>query len=194
MIREEFPSLYRMLYARVSATPDALFLRRKVDGAWIDTNWAEGYVIIQKVARALATLGFTPGTKVNILANTNLQWIVSDLAIMSAGGVTVPIYQSNTPGECQYIIDNCEARFIFAENAYQLDKLRKVRDELPRIEKVILFDGAGDGDWVLAWDEFLALARRRKPSWRNGARRSSPKMTPPMSTPPARPARPRAPC
>lgn len=158
MIREEFPSLYRMLYARVSATPDALFLRHKVDGAWIDMNWAQGYALVQKVARAMASLGFTPGTKVNILANTNTQWIASDLAIMSAGGVTVPIYQSNTPAECQYIVDNCEARFIFAENAYQLDKLRKVRDELPRVEKVILFDGAADDDWVLSWDAFLALA------------------------------------
>lgn len=160
MIREEFPSLYRLLYARVSATPDGLFLRRKIDGAWVDMNWAEGYALVQKVGRALAALGFEPGTKVSILANTSMPWIVSDLAIMAAGGVTVPIYQSNTPAECQYIIDNCEARFVFAENAYQLDKLRKVRAELPRIEKVILFDGPGDGDWVLSWDEFLALAER----------------------------------
>lgn len=158
MIHEEFPSLYKMLYARVSATPDGLFLRRKIDGRWVDMSWAEGYALIQKVGRALGTLGFEPGTKVNLLANTSMPWIVSDLAIMAAGGVTVPIYQSNTPAECQYIIDNCEARFVFAENAYQLDKLRKVKGELSRIEKVILFDGPGDGDWVLSWDEFLALA------------------------------------
>lgn len=156
MRRQEFASLYAMLQARIAKTPEAPFLRTKRNGVWHDTSWRTGGERIEAIMRGLAALGFKPDDKVNILGNTSDLWILTDLAIVGMGGICVPIYQSNTPEDCQYIIDNCEAKFVFAENAAQLKKLLAIRNQISNVAKVITFDGAGaDGDWVLSWDEFL---------------------------------------
>ncbi|MCF6249297.1 MAG: long-chain fatty acid--CoA ligase, partial [Desulfobacula sp.] len=97
---------------------------------------------------------------VNILSYTCYKWVLTDLVKMSIGAGTVGIYQSNLPQDCNYIINHSDAVLIFAEDQTQLDKLFEIREEIPNIRKVILFNGDCKGDdWVITYDEFIALGR-----------------------------------
>jgi len=101
---------------------------------------------------------------VSILAGTRVEWTVSDLGIAFAGAVAVPIYQSNTPEECQFILENSSAVLVFAEDQKQLAKLQKEKARLPKIHHVILMEGEGDGSWVLSLEQLKARGREQKKS------------------------------
>ena len=72
------------------------------------------------VADGLAALGLKRGDRVAVIGDTNLEWILADLGILGAGGITVTIYQSNQPHECQYILADSRARWIFCDTEVQV--------------------------------------------------------------------------
>ena len=122
-------------------------------------TWAEHYEKVKKASKSLLALGVQLDQKVNVLSYSRYEWALADHAIMTVGAVTVGIYQSNLPKDCQYIIDHCDAVFIFVENELQLKKVLEVRDQIPKVKKVITFDETGysNDDWVITFDEFLKL-------------------------------------
>jgi len=83
------------------------------------------------------------------------------MADATIGAATVGIYQSNLPEDCKYIINHSDAVVVFAENQQQLDKLLQIRNDLPNIRKVILFNGSApaDDDWIISFTEFLELSK-----------------------------------
>ena len=82
------------------------------------------------------------------------------MALMSIGSVTVGIYQSNLPKDCRYIINHSDAVLVFVEDDVQLAKVLSIREEIPKIRKVILFKGTPPvDDWVISFDEFLELGK-----------------------------------
>nr|MDA8402845.1 long-chain fatty acid--CoA ligase [Desulfobacteraceae bacterium] len=100
------------------------------------------------------------GDKVIILSNSCYRWVLSDMANAVVGIATVGIYQSNLPQDCKYIINHSDSVLVFAENKTQLDKILKIRDEIPNIRKVILFSGEHKGDdWIISFEEFLKLGK-----------------------------------
>lgn len=140
---------------------------------WFDENgspttltWSAFYDQVRTAAKSLMTLGVEHGDKVIILSYTCYKWVLTDLANMSIGAATVGIYQSNLPQDCAYIINHSDAVLVFAENQAQLDKLLEIRDQIPRIRKVILFNGTREDltgppadDWVIGYDDFLGLGK-----------------------------------
>jgi long-chain acyl-CoA synthetase len=120
--------------------------RQKRDGQWIDTSWGELARRTRNVSDGLAALGLRPGDRVAVIGDTQLEWIVADLGILGAGGITVTIYQSNLPHECAFILANSGARFIFCDTDVQVAKIREVRAQLPSLEGIIRARGpAADG-------------------------------------------------
>src|SRR5262249_12665001 len=109
----------------------------------------------------LRALGVESGDRVAILSNTRAEWVEADVGILYAGAVTVPIYQSNTPKECEYILVDSQSRVVFVEDAAQLAKLVAVRPALGGVMKVVLMSGASDGDagWVTTWAELRASGK-----------------------------------
>ena len=105
-------------------------------------------------ARADRRSGFEKGDKVSILANTRPEWTYYDFAALSAGATVVPIYQTNSPEECQYVLENSDAKAVIVEDAEQLDKIRQVRDRCPKLEHVILMTGSSDD--AISADELRA--------------------------------------
>ena len=130
----------------------------KTDGKYGPVTWAKVWDDAKRVGKALVAVGIEPGDRVNIIAQTSYEWIHTDLGILAAGAVTVPIYPSNLPDESQYVSDHSGARLVFAENADQVAKFVEKRDELPNVIKVVQWHGQKqvDDDWVLSLDEFLA--------------------------------------
>jgi long-chain acyl-CoA synthetase len=119
----------------------------KEEGAagWTSKTYAEVGEIVQRLSLGLIDLGIAKGDKVSILANTRPEWTYFDFAALTAGATVVPIYQTNSPDECQYVLENSDAKAVIVEDAEQLAKVREVRDRCPALEHVILMTGeAGD--------------------------------------------------
>jgi long-chain acyl-CoA synthetase len=124
-------------------------LRQKVDGEWKDVKYAEVGEIVSEIARGLLDLGLEKGDRVCILANTRPEWTYVDFGISSAGGTVVPVYPTNSPKECEWVVGNSEARAIVCEDATQVAKIAEVRESLNNLETIIVIDPSGDvGDAI----------------------------------------------
>jgi long-chain acyl-CoA synthetase len=135
----------------------------KKGNTWVDVSWVEILEQVRQLSAALVGMGVQPGDRVAIFANTGLQWVVCDLAIAAARGITVPVYGSNTPDETRYILQNSEAKLLFVDNdekdAKQPGRLTRVRQKLaecPAVEKVILFEGAPQGGKEVSLADVMA--------------------------------------
>ncbi|MGZ6641583.1 MAG: AMP-dependent synthetase/ligase [Solirubrobacteraceae bacterium] len=108
----------------------------------------------REIARGLVALGVEPGERVSIMANTRPEWTVADMGVFCAGAVVAPIYHTNSPEECAYVLRHADARAVFCEDAAQAEKIRAVRAECPGLRHVIVLHGAADG--ALTLDELRA--------------------------------------
>jgi long-chain acyl-CoA synthetase len=124
-------------------------------GRWVSKTYEEIGEIIRDLSLGLIDLGIGRGDKVSILSNTRAEWTYFDFAALTAGATVVPIYQTNSPDECRYVLENSDAKVVIVEDAEQLDKVRAVRDRCPKLEHVILITGTAED--AIAMDE---LAQR----------------------------------
>jgi long-chain acyl-CoA synthetase len=130
------------------------------DGTSESVTWAEFYDQVKQAGKSLMSLGVQKGDKVIILSYTCYKWTLIDMANATIGAATVGIYQSNLPEDCKYIINHSDSVIVFAENKVQLDKILEIRNEIPNIRKVILFNGSHPGDdWIIGFDEFMKLGK-----------------------------------
>ena len=153
-------NLATMFYDRVAASADKEAFRRLVDGQWTSLSWKQAAEQVDALAAGLIALGIEPEQRVGIASSTRYEWILADLAIMCAGGATTTVYPSTNAEDTAYILHDSGSRFVFAENVEQLEKLRERRDELTELEKVVVFDGEGDDDWVMTLDDVLELGKQ----------------------------------
>jgi long-chain acyl-CoA synthetase len=129
-----------MLPRVVAEHADHAAVRFKRDGAWEDVTYAQMGAIVQEIALGLIDLGIEAGERVCILANTRPEWSYTDLAATATGAVVVPIYQTNSPEECLWVISDSGASAIVCEDEHQLAKIAAVRDQLPQLRTVIVID------------------------------------------------------
>ncbi len=146
-------SVARMLVDRVEKSPRREALRFPTDHGWESLTWEQVGAQSFDLAAGLLALGLSNEQRVAIICSTRYEWILADLAVMCSGGATTTVYPSTEPEDVAFIVANSGSRFVFVEDADQLAKLRSVRDQLPDVDKVILVDGDGDGDWVMSWRE-----------------------------------------
>jgi len=114
---ERFDNLVQMFFTRAREKGDAPFLWAKTGGTWHSTSWAEAAQQVASLAAALRKQGLKPGDRVMLVSENRPEWCISDLAIMAAGGVTVPTYTTNTERDHQHIIDNSGASMTIVSNA-----------------------------------------------------------------------------
>ncbi|HEV3283885.1 MAG TPA: long-chain fatty acid--CoA ligase, partial [Solirubrobacteraceae bacterium] len=119
---------------------DHVAVRYKRDDSWQDLSYAELAQIVQEIGLGLIDLGIEAGERVSILANTRPEWSYADLAATSAGTIVVPIYQTNSPEECHWVLSDSEACAVVCENEEQLAKIAAIRDRLPSLRTVIVMD------------------------------------------------------
>ncbi|MEZ0578946.1 long-chain fatty acid--CoA ligase [Nocardioides sp. MH1] len=121
--------------------------------AWESVTWDQAGAAVRRLAAGLLSLGLEPEQRVGIASSTRYEWILADLAVMCAAGATTTVYPSTGADDTAYIVGDSECRFVFAEDASQLEKLQAHRAELPGLDKVISFDDSiADGDWVITMD------------------------------------------
>ncbi len=159
-------TLNELVDMRAEAWPDTPATCHHEAGTWKTTTWAELGELIHSFSLGLRKLGLRENEAVCIIADTCRDWMVTDLAIISAGGITVGAYTTITAQQTQYIIEHCEARFVVVQNRSQLDKLLQVRDELPAVERIILMDPEGvdrNLPGFHSWHDILGMGRQEGP-------------------------------
>jgi long-chain acyl-CoA synthetase len=119
-------------------------VRFKRDGAWHDVTYAQLAEIVQEIGLGLIELGIQPGERVSILANTRPEWSYFDFAALTAGAVVAPIYQTNSPEECRYVLADSDAKVVVVEDEEQMEKIRAVSGDCPQLEQVIRMTGSSD--------------------------------------------------
>ena len=114
-------------------------------GQWVSKTYAEVGEIVRKLSLGLIALGIEKGDKVAILGNTRPEWTYFDFAALTAGATVVPIYQTNSAEECEYVLENSDAKAVIVEDSEQLEKIRSIRGNCPQLEHVIRMTGKGGG-------------------------------------------------
>lgn len=100
---------------------------------------------IAEIAGGLASLGVEPGDHVAILSGTIPEWTLADFGAFCAGAVVVPVYHTNSPEECEYVLAHSTSKAVLLENAEQAAKIASIRDKLPDLEHVIVLTGEAEG-------------------------------------------------
>jgi long-chain acyl-CoA synthetase len=130
---------------------------RDASGQWVSKSYREVGEIVKGLALGLLELGIEKGDKVAILANTRPEWTYFDFAALSVGATVVPIYQTNSPDECLYVLENSDSKAVIVEDDEQLAKIDQIRKRLPKLEHVIRVEGSG-GD-AISMDELTAAGQ-----------------------------------
>jgi long-chain acyl-CoA synthetase len=127
----------------VAARTDQIFMREKKLGLWRAWSWNDTLVAVRETAMGLAALGLEPGDCASILSNTVVAWVVADLGVLCAGGVSNGIYPTDAPSQVEYLCADSSTRVLFVEDEEQLDKVLEVRERLPLLRHIVVFDMDG---------------------------------------------------
>jgi long-chain acyl-CoA synthetase len=147
---------------------NSIALHMKQKDIWQKISWPEYYDRICSVGCALLMNGVQPGDRIGIMSNTRLEWSLCDYAVLGVKAVTVPIYQTVTPEDLQYILNNSEVKILFLENRSMYKTFLKVKEHCPTVQKVICFDLVRESDeGVATWNDFYALGKQEKPERRS---------------------------
>ncbi len=133
-------------------------------GNWVTRTFNEVGETVRNLSLGLAQLGVEKGDKVSILANTRPEWTYFDFAALTAGAVVAPIYQTNSPEECQYVLVDSDAKVVVVEDDEQMEKIRAIREQCPRLEHIVRMTGRSD-DAISMQDLAARGAERDESEW-----------------------------
>lgn len=158
-----FDTVPNMFWHFVEQRRDATMMRQKEFGVWQAYSYQQVGDIVEEIAAGMICLGFEPGQVIAVLSNTCKEWVWSDLAALSAGGVVNGIYPTDSAAQVEYLCNDSQAVFLFVEDDEQLDKYLEVRTQLPQIRHVIVFDMKGlsrlNDPTILSLDEVRTRGR-----------------------------------
>ncbi len=140
---------------------DRIAHREKDLGIWQSYSWRDYYEHARAIGVALLSLGLERGQPVSILSEDNKEWLYCDLGVAGAGGISNGVYTTDSAEQLAYLVNDSGSTFLFVENDEQLDKYLTVRDQVPTLKKVIVFDRKGLRDFqdpmVMFLDELYEL-------------------------------------
>jgi long-chain acyl-CoA synthetase len=132
-----------MFWTGVETRANQIWMRQKDFGIWKSWTWTQTGNAVAEIGNGLLSLGFKPGECASILANTVIDWVLCDLAILSAGGVSNGIYPTDAASQVEYLCEDSSSTILFVEDEEQLDKALEVRASLPKLRKIVVFDTEG---------------------------------------------------
>src|SRR6266850_6051969 len=147
----------------VETRGDRPAIREKKYGVWQPTSWRQWLQISKEIAYGLHAIGFKPGEVASIIANAVPEWVLADMGILCAGGVSSGIYPTDAAVQVEYLVNDSTTTVIFAEDEEQLDKILSCRARCPSLRNIIVFDMEGLSGFidpmVMSLAEFMALGR-----------------------------------
>ena len=160
MAGETIPAIF---WNAVAARGPNVWMRQKDLGIWRSWTWNETGQAVREIGHGLMALGFEARHTASILSNTNIEWVLCDLAVLSAGGISNGIYPTDAPEQVHYLCEDSGTRVLFVEDDEQLDKALAVRASLPLLQKIVVFNMEGLRDFhdpmVISLKQLQALGR-----------------------------------
>ena len=161
MNRRTLPQVFKQCVQKYG---DRVAMRKKEYGLWHDISWNEYYTMAQRAGSALLSMGLEKGDCVSIIGDNCPEWVIIDMGIQCAGGVSVGIYATNAWPQVEYVVENSESKFLFVENEEQLDKWLNFRDKASRLQKVIVWDLEGlrhfEDEMVMTYEDLLEVGHQ----------------------------------
>ena len=136
-------NLPEMFWNGVAKRGDMTLFRQKKYGLWQSLSWREVGEIVHEAGMGLLELGFAVGETTSILGNTRQEWLFSDLAVLSCGGISSGIYPTDAASQVEYLTQDSNSVILFVEDDEQLDKALEVRERLPALRKIVVWDMDG---------------------------------------------------
>jgi long-chain acyl-CoA synthetase len=158
-------SLAQVFWSRVQRSADRPAQQVKRDGAWHTQTWREVGDVVREVALGLISLGRQKGDAVALLSSSRAEWAQADMAIFSAGCVTVPIYPSYPAELIAYVVNDSQARTLIVEDAGQLAKALEARPKMDGLEQIIVISGyeaRQPPEYVMTWETLRRLGRDQR--------------------------------
>ncbi|WP_375384569.1 AMP-dependent synthetase/ligase [uncultured Microbacterium sp.] len=125
-----------LLVDRVKATPDLALFAVPEGNGWRDISATQFHRQVVALAKGFAAAGVEPGDKVGFIARTTYEWTLVDFALFFAGAVMVPVYETSSPSQIQWILSDSGATAVIAESVDHSARLDEVRADLPLIRSV----------------------------------------------------------
>jgi long-chain acyl-CoA synthetase len=139
----EHDNIAAMVFEHERNDPGFVIFQRLIDGVWTDVTCAEAANQVRSAALGLISLGVQPGDRVSIFSATRYEWAILDLAILSVGAVTVPIYETSSAEQVRWVLQDSEAVLAFAETDAHAAMVTELTAELPALRRVLHIDGSG---------------------------------------------------
>jgi long-chain acyl-CoA synthetase len=151
-------NLPEMFFAGAERQGGKPFLWAKHDGQYRSRSWREAAADVRHLARALVALGVAAGDRVALVGENRPEWVIADLAIMSAGAITVPAYVTNTVDDHRHIFGNSEARIVIVSTASLAARVIPAAEQSPSVTAVIAIEEpkCDSGVPVHRWAEAIA--------------------------------------
>ncbi len=156
----EHDNVVSSVYDHERTDPTYVIAQRQVDGGWTDVTCAEVAAQIRSAALGLIAEGVQPGDRVAILSATRYEWLILDYAILSVGGVTVPIYETSSTDQVRWVLEDSGAVLVFTETEAHAQMVKELHDELPALRKTLRIESAG----MSALDELAQAAEGADPA------------------------------
>ena len=141
-------SLADVVFERADRDPGAVIMRRQADGGgppWREITAAQFRGEVTALAKGLIAAGIGAGDRVALLSRTRYEWTLADYAILAAGAVTVPIYETSSAEQVEWILSDSGARALIAETPAHTEAIAEVLGQLPAVERIWLIEGAVSG-------------------------------------------------
>jgi long-chain acyl-CoA synthetase len=141
-------------------------MREKEYGIWRPVTWADYLENVKYICLGMVSLGFKPGDKAIMIGDNRPEALWTEMAAMCAGGVGVWLFQDCLMDEVQYIVDHSDAKFYIAEGQEEVDKGLAIKDQCPKLEKIIWDDPKGlrhyDDPMMISLKEVMLLGRKKE--------------------------------
>jgi len=165
----QFQNLAAMFFAVAAKMGAKPFTWAKKDGQWVSTSWEEAAGQVRALAGALRALGVKDGDRVALVAENRPEWAAADVAIMAAGGISVPTYITNTVADHRHVLTDSGARVAIVSTPRLLETVLAAAADSPSVEAVIAIDACPNPPnsprpRFVAWDEALALGKAVDPA------------------------------
>ncbi len=131
------------VYENAATHPDYPIYQRLIDGVWTNVSCAQAADQIRSVARGLIARGVAPGDRVALLSATRYEWAILDLAILSVGALTVPIYETSSSDQIQWVLEDSGAVLLLAETDEHREMAEKLAPGLPALRAILQIEGSG---------------------------------------------------
>jgi len=165
-------NLLQMFREHAAEERDNPFLWQKHEGVYRPWSWRRVADEAERLSRALVQLGLETGDRVVLVADNRPEWCIADLAVLGAGGITVPAYTTNTQRDHAYILNHAEAKMVVCAGRSLAKRLVPAIKQVPSVKTILFMEPLPEADELpvsaISWNDALALGDR-SPSVDRGA-------------------------